>query len=628
MLPTDADSPDRFAGRQAALALPRALDLDVDPPLAGAGFAAGAIELTGPAVTDAPSETDPLPAAGNYVHWLSTVGWQAVRDDQPPAGGDTLLFALLRHSLLRTYATTAADLVAAQGDEPNESVWAALEAPLVEVTGARPLGQFLDDLRASGDFAASPMAASVAELGEVQAALVHLAGLPSAALQRLLAGTLDVCSHRLDAWVTAHATHTLDELRRQRSTGLQLGGYGVLHDVRPSPVRALGEQIAQLRATLAAAQARAAAAAPASAQVATELAAAQAQAAASEGDLASLDAQVDRTEQQLQSLLDALGEDNRLVGLVQRLPIDGDGGGGGRPDPALQRRIHETEQRLSALRAALPPAQTKAAADGRNAAAVAVRMAAAESELRAAEAEVARLTSQLGEAEAAERDARDVAANKGYIHAPSLGQAATAAVLRSGHLAHKRDADSPFEIDLSSRRVRLALKLLDGIRQGQPLGACSATASSGASTRAIPAWRWTSTSPRSGPWRRSTTPPRPRPSSAPRCPARPIWPPGWVGSSCSWGPTATPTRRPRTLCARRSPAPKPTWTPLRPARPRSPTNCSWPRTRCSCSSTASTSSTCPHTSRRGSCTTGTSRTRGSRRRCWPGSTPSRSRSRA
>ena len=82
-----------------------------------------------------------------------------------------------------------------------------------------------------------------------------------------------------------------------------------------------------------------------------------------------------------------------------------------------------------------------------------------------------RLTSQLGEAEAAERDARDVAANKGYIHAPSLGQAATAAVLRSGHLAHKRDADSPFEIDLSSRRVRLALKLLDGIRQGQPLGA-------------------------------------------------------------------------------------------------------------------------------------------------------------
>src|SRR6185369_5143421 len=59
----------------------------------------------------------------------------------------------------------------------------------------------------------------------------------------------------------------------------------------------------------------------------------------------------------------------------------------------------------------------------------------------------------------------------GYIHAPSLGQAATAAVLRSGYLAHRREQDSPLAVDLSSRRVRLALGLLDGVRAGQPLGA-------------------------------------------------------------------------------------------------------------------------------------------------------------
>ena len=61
----------------------------------------------------------------------------------------------------------------------------------------------------------------------------------------------------------------------------------------------------------------------------------------------------------------------------------------------------------------------------------------------------------------------------GYIHAPSLAQAATAAVLRAGHLSHAaRDANaSALALDLSSSRVRTALGLLDGVRQGQSLGA-------------------------------------------------------------------------------------------------------------------------------------------------------------
>ena len=63
--------------------------------------------------------------------------------------------------------------------------------------------------------------------------------------------------------------------------------------------------------------------------------------------------------------------------------------------------------------------------------------------------------------------------NPGFVHTPSLTQAATAAVLRSGHLAHSgnRMPNDLLAIDLSSERVRLAAWLLDGIRQGQPLGA-------------------------------------------------------------------------------------------------------------------------------------------------------------
>ena len=62
-------------------------------------------------------------------------------------------------------------------------------------------------------------------------------------------------------------------------------------------------------------------------------------------------------------------------------------------------------------------------------------------------------------------------ASAGYVHAPSLSQATTAAVLRSAYLTHKGAARSPLELNLSSSRVRLALHLLDGVRQGQPLGA-------------------------------------------------------------------------------------------------------------------------------------------------------------
>jgi hypothetical protein len=69
------------------------------------------------------------------------------------------------------------------------------------------------------------------------------------------------------------------------------------------------------------------------------------------------------------------------------------------------------------------------------------------------------------------RPATAQVASAGYVHAPSLMHSTTAAVLRSGYLSHQNGAQSPFQIDLSSDRVRLGLHLLDGIRQGQPLGA-------------------------------------------------------------------------------------------------------------------------------------------------------------
>ncbi|MET8863815.1 hypothetical protein ABZW11_12730 [Nonomuraea sp. NPDC004580] len=64
------------------------------------------------------------------------------------------------------------------------------------------------------------------------------------------------------------------------------------------------------------------------------------------------------------------------------------------------------------------------------------------------------------------------AANGGYIHAPSPAQATTAAVLRAGYIANgSPENPTCFAVNLSSDRVRVALDLLDGLRQGQSLGA-------------------------------------------------------------------------------------------------------------------------------------------------------------
>jgi hypothetical protein len=61
----------------------------------------------------------------------------------------------------------------------------------------------------------------------------------------------------------------------------------------------------------------------------------------------------------------------------------------------------------------------------------------------------------------------------GYILAPSLAHATTAGILRAAHLSHKPvpGQRNPYAIGLPSADVRDALHLIDGIRQGQPLGA-------------------------------------------------------------------------------------------------------------------------------------------------------------
>lgn len=62
--------------------------------------------------------------------------------------------------------------------------------------------------------------------------------------------------------------------------------------------------------------------------------------------------------------------------------------------------------------------------------------------------------------------------NFGYIHAPSLDHAVTAAVLRNGYLANATPANpESLAINLTSERVRLAMGVIEGMRNGQGLSA-------------------------------------------------------------------------------------------------------------------------------------------------------------
>jgi hypothetical protein len=96
------------------------------------------------------------------------------------------------------------------------------------LTGARPVGEFVLELVRT-----QPERPEVRTLATFLAALDVLATRPAAELDRALRGLLDATSHRLDAWLTSLATRRLAAVRRQRPTGIHLGAYGWVENLRP-----------------------------------------------------------------------------------------------------------------------------------------------------------------------------------------------------------------------------------------------------------------------------------------------------------------------------------------------------------------------------------------------------------
>ena len=64
-------------------------------------------------------------------------------------------------------------------------------------------------------------------------ALDVLKTLPDPIRQPLVAEVLDLATYRFDAWATSLASRRLSELRQERRSGIRLGGYGWVEDLRP-----------------------------------------------------------------------------------------------------------------------------------------------------------------------------------------------------------------------------------------------------------------------------------------------------------------------------------------------------------------------------------------------------------
>lgn len=326
-----------FAKQQELTRVPLIrLELPRNPRIARATYSGWYTSLKG-AVIQPGTVSENASLKPNYIELLlKETDLEKLRSetfgDVQPEG---LLYSVLRHAMLLEYWMAASKLTPIPVFEPgapggrgfirpeNEIVpsgaftpWQMLRAPLPGITDSSAWS-FLSKLKAAP--ADPAVAEHVTTLLEFRKSLEYLntPRLTTARLHRLFAGTLDLCSHRLDAWITSMATRRLAEMREKIPRGILLGGYGWVVNLKPGP------------------------------------------------------------------LAEATPAPAGMQGQFFRPPN-----------------------------------------------------------------------------------------NPGYSHAPSLAQAATVAVLRSGHLAHANtEKQDLLNINLSSERVRLAEWLLDGVRQGQPLGA-------------------------------------------------------------------------------------------------------------------------------------------------------------
>lgn len=250
-------------------------DADVEAALATLGFDTdarlGHLRFGGVdgVIATTPRGQDPFAAhSESFIHHLLAMSYDEFVDGFPdllsthpvtgadePRSGPPLLAELLRHAALAAYDAAHERLHVTYGGDG-----AALAPPPEQTgpgTGQRSLTQRLagpaPDLLAGylpgdptvgdlldavwvGDLPAFDPAFGAVADGIRTLATAAAEDADDDGLSRLLTSTLDLGSHRFDAWETSLATERLYTLREANQAGLNIGGYGWVENV-PAPGR-------------------------------------------------------------------------------------------------------------------------------------------------------------------------------------------------------------------------------------------------------------------------------------------------------------------------------------------------------------------------------------------------------
>ena len=238
----------------------QALPVSWRPRLSHGVFSPPGVTLKGPLV-----QTDQSPTLSpNYIDLLLTArDLENIRSRnltvvQPPP--HTLLHLLLRHSMLLEYTTAASRLLVKKGLvppalQPNpqllrrelelidlpmgqgmpHALWRQMITKLTVAGEAQPieLSKYLLGFLPTGepDTAREP---DLKQISEFRASLAYLKSLRVDTLETAMKGTLDLCAHRLDAWITTFATKRLEEIRKTSPNDVLFGGYGWVMNLKPA----------------------------------------------------------------------------------------------------------------------------------------------------------------------------------------------------------------------------------------------------------------------------------------------------------------------------------------------------------------------------------------------------------
>jgi hypothetical protein len=218
----------------------------------------------------------PFDGVRNYLHWLANASLNDLKSERFRGAGEALvkrpgalLYVLLRYSLLTAIEEGTLEIAGRAGspyfdvvqrDPLVANIGAAqhalrhdyldLDAAKIGVAATTiPLSKWVHE--SAQAMIAGPYTDALAVVTDANASIAALASVPTARLERLLAEHIDLCSYRLDAWITALYAQRLERMRAsQQGAGLYLGAYSWVEHLYPDWSDRRPVDVASLPATL------------------------------------------------------------------------------------------------------------------------------------------------------------------------------------------------------------------------------------------------------------------------------------------------------------------------------------------------------------------------------------------